>query len=202
MMMNRKNISVNITIIGVYGLIIFFFLFVENIPVEYRKLYSFSYTYLEYLFFSAIFWFTFTNKRIKRFILIASLSFLAFLLIYYSYNKIQRLDSVPVGIETILIFIYIFLFFYQSSRNIQNLYIYNHYCFWIAAGIFIYLGGSFFYFILINHLNKDQIASFQDLTYVAEIIKNVLFGIAIFVYSKQPKAKASNSENVPLLDMI
>jgi hypothetical protein len=40
------------------------------------------------------------------------------------------------------------------------------------------------------------------LTYVAEIIKNVLFGIAIFVYSKQPKAKASNSENVPLLDMI
>ena len=112
------------------------------------------------------------------------------------------MDSVPIGIETILIFIYIFCFFYESSKLTKDNYIYNQYCFWIAVGILIYLGGSFFFYILIDHLDKAEIDSFGNLTFLAEIIKNILFSAAILIYARQPKKTSKKPPTVPYLDMI
>jgi hypothetical protein len=110
---------------------------------------------------------------------------------------------VPIGIETILLLIYIIYFFYTFSKRLNSLYIYNHYVFWIAVGILIYLGGSFFFFILIEHLTKEQVDAFGNLTYLAEIIKNILFGLALFIYSRYPFEKPEkNNTSVPFLDMI
>jgi hypothetical protein len=67
----------------------------------------------------------------------------------------------------------------------------------------IYLGGSFFFFILFEQLSPDQIADFGKLTYMAEIIKNILFTIALFVYTRFPfENSKKNSNSVPYLDMI
>lgn len=131
-----------------------------------------------------------------------SVLFFLFQLFYVLTTDVKRLDTVPIGIETILIFIFIFIFFYEFSKNPHNLYIYNHYCFWIGVGILIYLGGSFFFFILIDHLNKDQVATFGDLTYIAEIIKNILFCIALFVFARNLKEKTNKTSSVPYLDMV
>lgn len=114
--------------------------------------------------------------------------------------KIHRLDSISIGIEAILLFVYVFYFFYESSKNIIDNYIYNHYCFWIAVGILLYLGGSFFFYILIDHLTDDQVKVFGDLTYVAEILKNILFALALVIYSKKSVADRK-PKSIPYLDM-
>ncbi len=113
------------------------------------------------------------------------------------------MDSIPIGIETILIFIYIFYFFYEFSRHVKNTFIYNHFIFWAAVGIMIYLGGSFFFYILINHLNQDEVDKFGNMTYVAEIIKNLLFALSIYMYKKYPVNKITHHQKkIPKLDMI
>lgn len=128
---------------------------------------------------------------------------MAFQVVYVLSIKAVRLDTVPIGIETIFMLVIIFFFLYEYSRNINGSYIYNHYCFWIAMGILIYLGGSFFFYILFDQLSQEQISEFGTLTYLAEIVKNLLFTAALFIYSKNTPIKtAKQKENIPYLDML
>src|SRR5688572_12125745 len=144
-------------LLAIYGIVFFGLLFFHDaIPKEIKKYRQAIYTFLEYTAFTYIFWINIRNKLFRKFIIIVTLLFLVFQIYYVTVTTLQRLDSVPIGIETILIFIYIFFFFFDFSKNVKNVFIYNHYCFWLSVGILIYLGGSFFYYILINHLQKDD----------------------------------------------
>lgn len=79
--------------------------------------------------------------------------------------------------------------------------IYNKYIFWINVGIMIYLGGAFFFYILIDHLPEDQVTTFSILANCAEILKNILFLIAVYVFIKFPmKDKETKEMSVPFLD--
>lgn len=191
-------------LLGLYG-IVFCCLIMsyEYIPKELRPHFKTIYTFLEYSFFAFVFWKNIEGKKIKHFILIASVLFFALQVFYLLTTSVHLLDTIPIGVETILIFIYIFFFFYEFSRNSNGSYIFGHSCFWISVGTLIYLGGSFFFFILIEHLSKEQITEFGNLTFVAEIIKNILFAVALFVYARYPyKNPKKNSNSLPYLDMI
>jgi len=156
-----------------------------DVPKNYKKAYQFIYTYTEYLFLTFLIWPTITAKKFKRVVVILSISFLAFQIFYFFNTNNTRLDSVPIGIDT------------------GATYIYDHYLFWLSVGILVYLGGSFFFFILINHLSNEQINTFGNITYLTEVFKNILFAIGIFVYSKnKTQRKDTNQRNVPNLDMI
>jgi len=176
----------------------------EELPKgETRQYAQSTYTFLEYAFFSYIFWYNLRSKAFKNLILILSILFIVFQIAFVTSTTHRRLDSIPVGIETILVFIYIFYFFYEFSKYIKDTFIYNHYPFWIAVGVMIYLGGSFFFYILINTLNQDEVDKFGTMTYVAEIIKNILFAFSIYLYKKYPVNKILNHpKKIPHLDMI
>lgn len=200
----KKSEKVIPIMIGLYGLVFFvLLLYFKQIPKEYKHFYQGLYTFLEYSFFAYIFWAILRNKKLKNLIIVFSIAFLIFQLVYVFTAKTLLLDSIPIGIETILILIYIFFFFYEFSKNLNSLYIYNHYCFWIAVGILIYLGGSFFFYLSINQLNKEERTFFGNLTFVAEIIKNVLFSVALFMYARNSfENQKKKSDSVPFLDMI
>ena len=152
--------------------------------------------------FTYLFWYNIQSKVFRRLIIIVSLLFALYKFFYITSATFARLDSISIGIETILIFIYIFYFFYEFSKNTKDVFIYNHYGFWIAVGIMIYLGGSFFFYILINHLDQSEVDKFGKMTYVAEIIKNLLFAFSIFLYRKFPFNKIHNHhKKIPHLDM-
>lgn len=187
-----------------YGIAFFLLIFIAgSVPLNIKKYYNAFYTLLEYSFFTVIFLSQIRSNFFRRFVIIASALFLLFEFYYVSNTSLERLDSIPIGIETILIFIYIFFFFYHFSKNIKDTFIYNHYCFWLSVGILIYLGGSFFYYMLVNHLDRREVDKLANLTYIAETIKNVLFGIAMFVYKKFTINKIQKSpKNIPNLDMI
>ena len=183
-----------------YGLVFYFFLsFYYAVPKEYRKLEQTIYTTLEYSFFAYIFWVNIKQSNLKKIIFLFSILFFCFQIIYFFISQEQRIDSVPVGIETVLILIYIFIYFHQYFNENRTTYIYNDPGFWIVVGILIYLGCNFFFTILANQVSKE----YWYLTYIPEIIKNILFAVSIIIYKNKPSdSKAMKTSNVPFLDMI
>jgi len=190
-------------LLAIYGIVFFSLLFFHDwVPKDIKKYRQAFYTFLEYSTFTYIFWVNIKNKLFRKFVVIVSVLFILFQFYYVTNTRPQKLDSIPIGIETILIFIYIFYFFYDFSKNVKDTFLYNHYCFWLSVGILIYLGGSFFFYILANNLGDKEVETFEKVTYVTEIIKNLLFCIAIFMYKKFPANNVHNhSKNIPNLDM-
>lgn len=154
---------------------------------------------IEYLFFAFFIFSGLINKKLRLLILVFSIFFIVFQIIFGLTNA--QLDSMSIATETILLFIYIILFFYDHSNNNKTGYIYNHSIFWLSVGILIYLGGSFFFNILINHMTLHEYQSYWHYTYIAEIIKNVLFAVAILITSRQTKINPINRSQVPYLDI-
>jgi hypothetical protein len=118
---------------------------------------------------------------------------------FYTVKNPIGIDTIPIGIETILVFIFIFYFLYEFFISTNTDYVYNHHCFWIAIGALVYLGTSFFIYILANNISKEIHDNVWYITYISEIIKNILFSVAIVVYAKNNKLK-SNKKNIPYLD--
>jgi hypothetical protein len=143
------------------------------------------------------------SKLLRKIIAALSILFVVFHILFYLTVSINRLDSIPVGVETILLFIFIFLFFYEQFKGSRTFYIYNHNGFWISFGILVYLGGSFFFNILANHMAQEQVDEYFFLTYIADLIKNILFIVAAVVFVKQQNNKTQqHPTSIPYLDMI
>lgn len=185
--------------------ILFFLLleFHENIPASLLNISNTFYTSLEYSVFTTILWFNVDNKTFKRLMIYLSFAFFIFQIAFYRTNTSQGLDSVPIGVESILIFIYIFYFLYEYVKNIKNQYIYINYCFWCAIGMMIYLGGNFFFNIMSNQVHNKEVVENWYLTFIPEIIKNIFFIVAIVIYKKNPIIKEPiKPQSIPYLDMI
>ena len=184
---------------------VLFFLLLEyhdKIPKSLISISNTFYTSLEYTVFTILLWYNIDSKSFKRIMFFFSAAFFIFQTIFYLNNTSPGLDSVPIGIESILIFIYIFYFLFEYVKNIRNQYIYASYCFWCAIGMMIYLGGNFFFNILSNQVHNKEVVENWYLTYIAEIVKNIFFVVAIFVFKKNPIIKPPKAESVPFLDMI
>lgn len=138
-------------------------------------------------------------RRLKKIMLVSVFLFIISQIFYYT-NTHLKFDAISVGIETILVYVYIFLFFYEYFIRVDNEYVYNHYCFWVAIGLMIYLGGSFFVYILANHIPSNQLNQFWSLTFIAEIIKNILFAVAVLVNARQKTRQKIPNQNLPFLD--
>jgi hypothetical protein len=167
-----------------------------------RNLYYFIYTFCEYSTFAYIMWQSTTNKRFKKLIIILSGLFAIFLSIFYSTVKISRIDSVAIGIETIILITFIIYFFYLSFKNLNNGNIYDDASFWLVTGILVYLGSTFFFNILGDSLNQEHFKLYFYYSYFGDILKNILFAVAIFFFSRMKRKANSESFNVPYLDMI
>ena len=199
-MKEKRGISF---VIGIYGAIVCLLLNLFNyLPLIAKLVYLNLYTLLEYLFFSYLLFSSIQTKKLKNIIIFFSICFAIFQIsIYFLNSKIHRLDSISVGIETILIFIYIFLFFYDHSKTNKVGYIYYHPTFFQSVGILLYLGGSFFFNILANYMSDDEFNTYWHYTYFAEILKNLLFLVAMLITSRQHKPNSINQSQVPYLDI-
>lgn len=191
-------------ILGIYGILFFILLYLYEhsfIPKSYNQIYQTFYTFCEYSFFTYLLFQSITLKKFKIIILLFSVLFIGFLIYDYSSSERRQLDSIPIGIETILIFIYISFFFYQNFRNTNEEFIYTQPSFWLSIGMLIYLGGTFFFNILVNYLDEAQIENYWFLTYIADLIKNLLFCVSIIVYARTPHKEKSLHKSVPYLDL-
>ena len=161
------------------------------------------YTFLEYLSFASIFYLILKNKAYKKTIFILTFFFTVFEIGHYLLIKNGRTDSIAIGVESILIFVYIFLFFLESLNNPKGEFIYYTHGFWIAIGLLIYLGGAFFINLLANSISKEEFDKYWYLNYIADTVKTLFFAIGLLVLASKTKKKAmQNSSSFPNLDMI
>lgn len=149
-------------------------------------LYAF-FTLFEYATFSYILWLNIKKITFRKLIIILSISFCIFLIVYDLSAKVRRLDSIPIGFETILILSYSFYYLFEQTNDPTNLFIYTKYQFWVITGIMIYLSGSFFIYIFANQIDKELLNQYWFLTYAFYVLKNIFFIVALFVYVKSQK---------------
>jgi len=192
----------DIFIIFSYGVVYFLLnIFYDPIVKKIGQIYYYSfYTFLESLSFSLILLYNIQNKKAKILILISQFLFGVFQIVFLLKATLKILDSVPIGIETILIYICIFYFFYERFQNAKSEYIYNDHCFWISIGLMLYLGGSFFFYILADHMELNEAQKYWDVTFIIETVKNILFAVAILVYVKNKNKERIPNQNLPYLD--
>jgi len=154
-----------------------------------------SFTLIEYCIFTYILSTTITKKYIKKTVFYLSVCFIVFSVIYNIITHFKKFDSIPVGVETILILLFSFYYLYEQMNNTTNLFIYNKYQFWIIIGFMIYLAGSFFVFIFtsgLNNSNSPLLNQYWTFTNGFYFLMLILFSISLILYAKQPKNKFPN----------
>jgi hypothetical protein len=183
-----------------YCVSIFLFLFVTD-EISLGKIQYPLYTLLEFSFFAILIFQQLKFRNRKIILITLSVSFFLFQVIYYFTPQRRKFDSIPIGFEAILIFIFIFFFLYEQLLDVKDVPIYSNYFFWISIGLLIYLGGSLFIYIYANTLSRAEMDQYWFFTYVVEIIKNLLLTSAILVYSKNPNKQKPN-QPLPNLDFM
>jgi hypothetical protein len=102
-------------------------------------------------------------------------------------NKVKLVDSVPIGVETIVILVFSYYFLYEKTNDTSTLYIYSTYPFWIVIGMVLYLSGSLFVYLFATILPEAEMHQYWALTNLLGFLKNIFFIVAIILNSKPPK---------------
>lgn len=150
-----------------------------------RKGYYFTYTFLEYISFSVMLYYIVSKKKFRKIIISCSALFTIFLIINYSFSTIKRIDSIPIGVETILLFIYIFYYYFNSLAEIENTRLYKKPEFWFVIGMLVYLSSTFFFNILAESLDSNFMTNYWHFTFIGDILKNILFAFGILFYLRK-----------------
>jgi hypothetical protein len=168
------------------------------IPIKYHNKVYPVFTIIESLFFAGLFYTIIKKQSLRKLIIVATIVFSISLIVYYYYNYIVLkgrpvLDSIPIGIETILIFVFTFFYFYEQMNDTTSLFIYSKPSFWAVLGILLYLAGSFFIYIFANQVTVKELGKYWIITNISSILKNIFFTIAIYIQANQPVKKQSRN---------
>ena len=115
----------------------------------------------------------------------------------------ERMDAYEIATETLLITFCIIYFFYLRFKQVDQHYLYQDPFFWFMTGILVYLGYTFFFNLLVNHVDNEILKNYYHYSYLGDIIKNLLFTVGLF-YLPGKKATSNRSSffNAPNLDLI
>jgi len=145
-----------------------------------------SFTLIEYLSFSLFLWLNTENARFRRLLAAFSAFFALFIVLYFIIVPFNFIDSVPIGIETILV-IGLSVYFLFEQVNKTTILLYNTAGFWIITGFLIYLAGSLFIYLYASQVEIDELYKFFYVTYIFTSLKNIFISIAFWVQYRQPK---------------
>lgn len=149
------------------------------------------FTFVEYSIFTFFLWLNIENRRFKKFVVISSIIFVLSATVYNIRTNFLNIDSVPIGIETILILIFSFYYLYEQMNDTETLFIYTRYQFWIIIGFMIYLAGSFFVYIYASQIDPDLLKQYWFLTNIFYVFMNSFFVIGILVSRKKSNVPKS-----------
>jgi len=130
------------------------------------------------------------SRRTRRVVFFIGVFFTIFNLLFpYLGRDYKNIDSIQIGIETIIVLIFSFYFLYEKMNDPSTLFIYNTFPFWIVLGMVIYLSGSFFIYIFADSISKQEVHKYWFVTNILSVLKNIFFSIGLMVNSKPPKDK-------------
>lgn len=158
-----------------------------------RKVFYGLITLFEYSLFSLFLFLSIKNLKVRRYIFILSVLFLVFLPIHISTASMKRIDSIPIGIETLLILLYASFYLFEQMNDPKVLFIYSKYQFWVIIGFMLYLSGSFFMYIFANQIPHEKILEYWFIIDIFLMVKNLCFSMALILFVQQQKGKTPPS---------
>lgn len=97
--------------------------------------------------------------------------------------------------------VFIVYYFYFQFKHISDQNIYDSFSFWIVLGILVYIGLTFFFNILSNSLDPMLIAKYYQYSFLGDILKNILFTIAVIFLAQNSSKVKQHTPSYPFLDM-
>ena len=202
-LIRRSKLSRAFPLILIYCCIdLIFNIVVERFPFSQRftEVAYTAYTLIEYFIFTAFIFINLRNRIVKKLMIWLSVAFTVFMVSYTLTTENQNIDSIPIGVETILILLYAFYFFYEEMNNLEQLFIYSKPEFWIITGFMIYLAGSFFIYVFANQVDYSILLKYWFLTNVFFIMQTLLFAIGLIMFLRQNKRNQGPKQFHPYLN--
>lgn len=166
-------------------------------------LYYFIYTVVEFSTFSFLILKSDDSIRFNRTVKSLWATFLSFCLLRIIFKGKERMDSYEIALEAFIILALIIYFFYLRFKTVDENFLYQNPYFWLMIGMLVYLSFTFFFFILVNHVDNEVIKNYYPLSYIGDILKNILFAVALSYMPRRTEvADRSRSFNAPNLDLI
>lgn len=157
------------------------------------------YTIIEYSIFAYFLYSIIEKKSFKAIILILTICFFVFAVVFFLMSTKNIFDSLSASIESILIITFCIFYLFDQLNKPQVIFIYQDQNFWIVAGFLVYLSASLFLFIEASNMSKEQLRLFWKILLFANITKNILFSIA---FSRKEATVIPNSLENPFEDNI
>jgi hypothetical protein len=157
-----------------------------------QRFYFFStFTVIEYTLFGYFFYLTLQRKLFKTILRVSYIVFIVIAFLSMIFTRDYNFDSICAPIESILVILLAIFYFYEQLSSTEPSAILPSKTFWIIVAFLIYLSASLFLFISTAYLSAKEQETFWPITNVANIIKNVLFGIAIIKPLEPPSRTTS-----------
>lgn len=153
-----------------------------------KIMYSF-FTAIEYGFFVCVLFSLIRDKLSQKILIFSSAGFYVFWTLYKIFGRYRVLDSIPIGVETILILLFAFRYLYEQMDKVEDGFIYNRFPFWIVAGIMLYLAGSFFCYLFANQVDAKTRNVFWMFQNVFATLKCIFFATSILIFQNQLQAR-------------
>jgi hypothetical protein len=167
------------------------------------RIYYFIYTVLEFSTFTFL---ILKAEQSYKFQVATKISWILFLLFCVSImiiKGIERMDTYEIALETVIVLILIIYFFYLRFKQVDEQYLYQNPHFWLMTGMLVYLGFTYFFNILVNHVDNEVIKNYYHYSYIGDIIKNALFAVALIQIPRQNTVEGhTRSFYAPNLDLI
>jgi len=185
----KENINKGLWVIFLYTVLVALndIVLFNFIPDEHSNILFSTFTLVEYFSFSLFLGFHTENKRFKQMLTIVFVLFTIFICTYFLIVPFDFIDSIPIGVETILVIGFSVYFLYEMV-NKSTILLYNTTEFWIITGFLIYLAGSFFIYLYANQVPENELYKFFFVTFIFNTIKNIFIAVGFWLAYKSPKA--------------
>ncbi len=147
------------------------------------------FTVVEFLIFICFIYINASNKKIKKITLLSVLVFFISLIIDLGKFNVYDFDSLPSGVESILIITLTIICIREKLMSEKML---TQIDIWVHFANLLYFSGLFFLFILSQkNIHNSEFANiFSIATAVFNIIKNLIYSTGIIIYKNSSKYTA------------
>lgn len=153
---------------------------------------------VEFSLFCLFYYSTVPSGIVKKAIFpIMGLFFIFACIHFFLINKTSSFESIPTGVESILILLMCIYYLVVQIKGSNNLFVYSTSNFWIIITFFIYLSGSFFLYVMAGTMYHNRAFQIQYtiINSVFYILKNILLSIAMLMKSTPVKNQSRKNDD-------
>lgn len=171
-----------------YSLTNDFFLLYRNARGLNIQTQLYIFTVIEYAVFAFFLRSVLEHKTLRKVLVLLSTPFVVFCFYQIYAQTINVFDSLQTSIGAIVLIAFCIAYLFEQVNKPQLSFIYSKPQFWMVVAILIFLAGTFFLFVFTAALPQAESDKYWVINHISNVLKNILFLIAILIYVKTPNS--------------